>query len=348
MIDACMIVKDEQELLPGCLASLAGLAERVCVVDTGSRDRTLEILAEARCTVEHDPWRGDFSHHRNQSLFMASSPWVLVIDADERIGAHSGLTTWLGSLPSTVNAVAVTIINLGADGKEMSRAWQPRIFRKGTAAYVGKKHNQPRWDGMPTLMPSQVIIDHLGYGHVPGSTRRAAKRRRDLKMLQADLSAVPFDPQTYFWLAQALGEDEPSEVAKWLELYLPHRGQLGAEFMTGAWFSLGAAYLVQGRRQDCRALVRLGLRERPNPDLYWLLMRLGMESGDPCETVEGAMGHLSQAPLSGCRDVRFRGSNEALAITCFNLFHVGRNLSDFARSRLAGIPGQREIKEAIA
>ena len=42
-ISLCMIVKDEEALLPRCLESIQGLVEEVIVVDTGSSDRTVEL-----------------------------------------------------------------------------------------------------------------------------------------------------------------------------------------------------------------------------------------------------------------------------------------------------------------
>src|SRR5438477_300479 len=42
-ISLCMIVKDEEEMLPGCLEPLRGVVDEMIVVDTGSSDRTVEI-----------------------------------------------------------------------------------------------------------------------------------------------------------------------------------------------------------------------------------------------------------------------------------------------------------------
>ena len=42
-ISLCMIVKDEEQNLPGCLDSVKDLVDEIVIVDTGSSDRTEEI-----------------------------------------------------------------------------------------------------------------------------------------------------------------------------------------------------------------------------------------------------------------------------------------------------------------
>ena len=43
MVSLTMIVRDEESNLPACLGSAAGLFDEIVVVDTGSKDRTIEI-----------------------------------------------------------------------------------------------------------------------------------------------------------------------------------------------------------------------------------------------------------------------------------------------------------------
>ena len=47
-LSVCMIVKDEEELLEQCLRSVQGVADEVCIVDTGSSDRTVAIAEAAK------------------------------------------------------------------------------------------------------------------------------------------------------------------------------------------------------------------------------------------------------------------------------------------------------------
>ncbi len=82
-----MIVRDEAAHLPECLADLAGLADEICVVDTGSADNTVDIARAFGCRLAFFPWRDDFAAARNESLRLCRGEWVFVIDADERIAA---------------------------------------------------------------------------------------------------------------------------------------------------------------------------------------------------------------------------------------------------------------------
>ena len=68
----CMIVKDEEEMLPGCLEAVAEEVDEIVIVDTGSTDRTAQIAESFGAKVVEFPWNGSFSDARNVSLGAAS------------------------------------------------------------------------------------------------------------------------------------------------------------------------------------------------------------------------------------------------------------------------------------
>ncbi len=71
-LSLCLIARDEEEMLPGCLASVAGVVDEVVVMDTGSKDDTLRIARERGARVAQVPWSDDFSASRNAAL----RPWT--------------------------------------------------------------------------------------------------------------------------------------------------------------------------------------------------------------------------------------------------------------------------------
>ena len=84
-ISLCMIVKDEEDTLPRCLASVQGLVEEIIVADTGSSDRTVELAQEGGARVYSFPWTEDFSQARNFSFSKATQQYCLWLDADDVI-----------------------------------------------------------------------------------------------------------------------------------------------------------------------------------------------------------------------------------------------------------------------
>lgn len=79
----CMIVRDEEEMLPRCLEAVKDGVDEIIIVDTGSRDRTVEIARSYGATVLFHEWTGNFSEARNIGLDAATGDWLLWLDADE-------------------------------------------------------------------------------------------------------------------------------------------------------------------------------------------------------------------------------------------------------------------------
>src|SRR4029077_3035696 len=83
-ISAALIVRDESAVIADCLHSLIGNVDEIVLVDTGSRDDTMEIARQFPIQLHHFTWCDDFSAARNFALERASGDWILSIDADER------------------------------------------------------------------------------------------------------------------------------------------------------------------------------------------------------------------------------------------------------------------------
>ena len=82
-ITGIVLTKNEEEMIADCLDSLSFCSE-IIVVDTQSTDKTNEIARRMGARIVTDSSR-DFAKKRNLGLDKASYPYILYIDADERV-----------------------------------------------------------------------------------------------------------------------------------------------------------------------------------------------------------------------------------------------------------------------
>ena len=84
-LSVAIITLNEEHRLPACLESVVW-ADEVVVCDSGSTDHTVRIAQQHGARTFEDTWRG-FSGHKNLAVERCQHPWVLVLDADERVTA---------------------------------------------------------------------------------------------------------------------------------------------------------------------------------------------------------------------------------------------------------------------
>ncbi|MBF0308250.1 MAG: glycosyltransferase family 2 protein [Magnetococcales bacterium] len=82
-LSAVIICQNAATVLPPCLESL-DFVDEILLVDSGSRDPTLEIAQRFGCRVEQHPWLG-FGPQKHLAVSLARHDWVLCLDSDERV-----------------------------------------------------------------------------------------------------------------------------------------------------------------------------------------------------------------------------------------------------------------------
>ncbi|MCR8641214.1 glycosyltransferase [Paenibacillus sp. N1-5-1-14] len=78
-----MIVKNEEHAIGNCLSSVQDLVDEIIIVDTGSKDRTKEIVREYTEHIHDFEWINNFAAARNYSSSFATKDYVLYLDADD-------------------------------------------------------------------------------------------------------------------------------------------------------------------------------------------------------------------------------------------------------------------------
>lgn len=303
-----MIARDEERWLPGALASARPWVDEIVLVDTGSRDRTLEIARQFGARVCEHPWQRDFALHRNQALREAQGQWVLVLDADEELDQANAPTlrpTLKHASLQGADALMIEILHLHADGGHGQQI-VPRIFRNQAGLrYEGRIHERlVGGNGQALRAPFRLL--HHGFAQPPPVM--AAKARRNLRLIQAWATEEPGNPAPLAYLAQTLMAD-PATAGQALEAGRQALDLAVAQgWPRGQWpriyHPLLTALTVLERRDE---LVRLALEclqrapDYPDPlySLTWAYLQ-DQRWGDVCQAARRFLAcqeHWQKHPL---------------------------------------------------
>jgi glycosyltransferase involved in cell wall biosynthesis/Tfp pilus assembly protein PilF len=217
-VSLCMITKDEQANICGCLESVCGLVDEIVVVDTGSADRTKETARSCGAKVFSFPWTGSFAEARNESLRHATGDWIIFLDADERLNTF-GVKDCLRKSASNrgVDAYVVPIINSGPDGKAESTVGRAvRFFRNLPGIqFSGRVHENV--DLFLTKSGARAChadfeILHFGYALEPDIVKK--KYERNLHLLKEELTEYPGNSHFRYHLGLTFMALEREEEAR--------------------------------------------------------------------------------------------------------------------------------------
>ncbi|HRP02617.1 MAG TPA: glycosyltransferase family 2 protein [Candidatus Kapabacteria bacterium] len=214
-ISLCMIVKNEEQYLEGCLKSVEGLVNEIIIVDTGSTDKTINIATKYGAKIYHFEWIDDFSAARNVSIAYATGEWILYLDADERLKLKDKnyLNRVLNAVPEKIGGILCTLESLHSKNNgnsEMHRGAYPRLFRNyhyPNIKFVGKIHEQisPSIRKLgKEFVDSEIIIEHLGYNQ--NSDIISQKVERNYKLLFEQVNEEPLNGYAWFQMGQTLAK----------------------------------------------------------------------------------------------------------------------------------------------
>ena len=170
-LSVSVIAHNEAHELPGCLASVRGLADERIVVDCASRDGTAAVARRLGARVFRRPNLHNLNVNKAFGVAQARGRWVLYLDPDERLTA-----------PLRREIARVIRSGKSADAYEIPRRnfyfgrwlrWggkypdrQRRLFRRGISCCMRALHGGPLSSlGLPLASASRIG------GHLPGQRR---------------------------------------------------------------------------------------------------------------------------------------------------------------------------------
>ena len=269
-LSGVVITLNEEEHIAECLAGLTAICGEVLVLDSGSTDRTREICESYR-NVRFETHAFDgFQQQKNRAMAMAQGPWILCLDADERITAElqGSVRSFLGASPAPhiLGAKFIRLTYHMGDFIRYSgwRHYRYRLVRKGLTEWRGVQGydlhellypiDPPQWSRrLGVALPGEIIhysrtdlSDQVNtmntYSSIYAFNRyRRGKRRFLLRML--------YKPLTRF-----------------LEMYFVKGGILDG--MRGFIIAVTSSYAVFLRWAKLYELSRLELVEPSNLPRY--------------------------------------------------------------------------------
>lgn len=193
-----MIVRDGGDSFIRCLESIRAHVDEIIVVDTGSKDGSIEAAKAAGATVFNFEWIDDFSAARNAALEHVTTDWFLSIDADDELVCVRTREE-LSKLFDVAPRVLIDYVDVVQGGAVKV----PRFFK----VMPGARWHQPIHEGfVQPGVRTQVSIDakegvcikHHGYH--PGVNDQ--KIERNLRILRGHLAKEPDNAGSLFYLAR--------------------------------------------------------------------------------------------------------------------------------------------------
>jgi glycosyltransferase involved in cell wall biosynthesis len=273
-LSLCMIVRDEEQMLPRCLAAAAGAVDEIVIVDTGSTDATIEIARSFGARVIEREWTGSFAEARNVSFDAASGDWLMYLDADELLVREDiellrALTgrTWR-------EAFYLSETHYTGDADEGTALAQNalRVFRnRPEYRFEGRLHEQIT-ETLPTYLPERfeatgVRIEHYGFLGVVRDGREKSRRNIELLRLQQAESAPSAFLHFNLGSEYAAAGDAPAALAElersW-ELLQARHDRDSFQFTPALLSRLVKALRACGRPRDALARAVDGLERFPD------------------------------------------------------------------------------------
>lgn len=204
-----VIARDEGARIGRLLDSVRPWVDEMLVLDTGSRDDTIQVARAHGARVELFTWCDDFSAARNRALELAQADWHLVLDADEwLIEGGEALQALRGTWPDFVGVLKLRDrfdLSPGQQGEAI--AWLSRVL-PGPVRYGGRVHEQPV-HGLP-VRRLPLVVGHDGYVN----ERLATKQGRNRRLLEQALADAPGDAYLWYQLGKDCAVYDEHEAAE--------------------------------------------------------------------------------------------------------------------------------------
>lgn len=216
-LSVCIITKNEWERLRKCLQALQGHELEIVVVDTGSTDKTKEMVSDYTDRIFDFTWQDDFSLARNYAASMASHDMIMMLDSDEYAEEldQAALAKEIKENAGMVGRIRrINLIDRGGEWQEINE-YISRIYDRRLYHYEGRIHeqivpingNEENSDNGENsgkdlrAYQTGVVVRHDGY--CGSEAELKAKAERNIALLERELEEKGEEPYLYYQLGKS-------------------------------------------------------------------------------------------------------------------------------------------------
>lgn len=225
LITICSIFKNEESFIPEFIDCFLPFTNSFHVLDTGSTDKSVSLFQSRGIQPGFFEWCNDFGKARTASLQNVKTPWVLVVDMDDRIHPETmeEILQVLPELPHKTGSLALKYRNMqsmdwkGLPDNYVNEQMRCMFFRSSfPLEYRGAIHEDP----VPSIVEAQLEIQNLDYvayhlGYVGELMEKKGERNR--QYLIREFESGGRSPRTLYYMSSILEQDEPLKARECIE-----------------------------------------------------------------------------------------------------------------------------------
>lgn len=320
----CAIYKNEEKYLEKFITNHIGLVDELILVDTGSTDRSNDIVKSFGLPYHFFPWTRNFSEARNYSLTFPSKSWIIVLDIDEQVLKSDFLRLKSVMMEKNKDAYSLVQINFMNDFDDM--LWKsitslPKEFHSYAKGYIEsplirvfRNHKGVQFKGaihelvgesLNRLKLSSTITDipiyHTGWITAERTDAEKQQKKKEYRdLIKREWEKDPSPKMAFYYLSTLENPDEKIKLGFKLTKEYPQVKQF--------WEVLARS--AAGLQQWGRALsyAEKGLQNHPgHVPLLAIQAKCLNETGNPEEALrilEALLGKDPQHPLYGFEKLR--------------------------------------------
>jgi glycosyltransferase involved in cell wall biosynthesis len=282
LLSAAIIVKNEEDVIQRCLDCVDLFADEIVVVDTGSIDKTKEIVARhPKVKLFDSDHFGAWTHFsdfhfgiaKNEAIDKCSGKWIIWWDADDFVDEENAAKIRKLAEEHDEACLFSFTVKFGPLSFEHCR-----MFRSGRNIRFDEGHAVHEYLNTldnPNYQRHEVVLQHLpGKKHVSSGERNIAIMEKDYYERGMD------DPRTLFYLANGYRESGRHEEAlKFYRKYL-EKSEWGEERFFARYFTAQVLAILERYGKARQEALRSLSEDFRFAEAYCLLGDLAFKEGD--------------------------------------------------------------------